>query len=86
MRVMARLNLTLDESTTAMLSRYARVDGRRRATLARELLHDALSRRQAAERGRRLAADYAHGRKDDRRVLADLEGGQLDLLVDDDEP
>lgn len=78
-----RLNLTLDTDTAAALDRYARSHHRPRASLARELLRDALDRREALERRRKLAADYAQGREDDRALLAEIEGGQLDRFDDD---
>jgi uncharacterized protein HemY len=80
---MARLNLTLDKETSAELERYTKHVGKRRATVARELLHEALSNRRAAERRRRLAADYAAGRPDAKALLKDLETGQLELMGDE---
>jgi hypothetical protein len=83
MSVMARVNLTLDEETFAELERYTRLLGKPRATLARELLHEALFRRRAAERRRQLAADYAADRADARALLKDLESAQLELMADE---
>jgi hypothetical protein len=80
---MARLNLTLDPDTSSRLDRHARRAGTRRASLARELLREALARREALERRRQLAADYTAGRADARKVLADFEAAQLDLLDED---
>ena len=82
-RVMARLNLTLDADTADALERHARRQKRPTASLARELLREALDRRDALDRQRRLARDYVAGRADARLALADLEAAQLDLL---DEP
>lgn len=77
---MARLNLTLDDDTARWLDRHARKAGARRATLARELLREGLARREALERRRAWARDYAAGRADAREVIADLEGAQLELI------
>ena len=79
-RVMARVNLTLDEETFAELDRHTRLLGKPRAALARELLTEALAGRRAAERRRQLAADYAAGRKDAQALLRDLELAQLELM------
>jgi hypothetical protein len=83
MRVMPRLNLTLDVGTENTLKRHARRSGQKRAALARELLREALARREAIERQRKLASDYAAGREDARRLLDELEVAQTDLLDDD---
>jgi metal-responsive CopG/Arc/MetJ family transcriptional regulator len=80
---MARLNLTLDEDTFRRLDRHTKRTGRPRAALARELLREGLAQREAAERRRQLAADYAAGRSDARAVLTDLEAGQLALMDDE---
>jgi hypothetical protein len=80
---MARLNLTLDEDTFESLKRHANRLSRPAAGLARELLEEAIRRRETAERRQALARDYATGRRDARALLADLEGAQLDLLDDD---
>lgn len=82
---MNRLNLTLDADTALALDRYARTHHRPRASLARELLRDALAQREAVERRRKLAADYARGRTDDAALLAEIEAGQL-AGFDDDTP
>ena len=83
-RVMERLNLTLDADTSGSLARHARSEGKPRATLARELIREALAGREALARRRKLAADYLAGRDDARDLLADLESAQLDLLDDGD--
>lgn len=83
MRVMERLNLTLDAGTSGALARHARKANKPRATLARELIREAITRREALESQRKLARDYAAGRGDAREVLAELEAGQLDLLDHD---
>jgi hypothetical protein len=77
---MERLNLTLDESTSGALAWHARREGKPRATLARELICEAMARRDAIERQRKLARDYTAGRSDARQLLNDLEGAQLELL------
>jgi hypothetical protein len=77
---MDRLNLTLDEVTFEALARHAQREGKPRAALARELIGEAIAHREAAARRRKLAHDYAAGRVDGRQLLADLEGGQLELL------
>ena len=77
---MARLNLTLDADTFARLNTHARKAGAQSATLARTLLQEALERREALERGRKLAADYAADRPDVRELLRDLEASELELL------
>jgi hypothetical protein len=83
LRVMERLNLTLDEGTSGALARYARREGKPRAALARELIREAIARREALERERKLARDYAAGRSDARQLLRDLEAAQLELLDDE---
>ena len=80
---MARLNLTLDPDTYSELEKHARQLRTPRARLAKDLLTEGLARRAAAERRRRLAADYAAGRRDARAVLKDLEAAQLALLDDE---
>jgi hypothetical protein len=44
-----------------------------RAAFARELIREALARREALENQRRLAHDYAAGRSDAKQLLKDLE-------------
>ena len=83
MTVMARLNLTLDQDTARQLDRHIKRSGKPRATLARELLREALARREAVERHRQLAQDYAARRSDARSLLRDLESAQFELLNDD---
>jgi hypothetical protein len=80
---MARLNLTLDEDTFSELDRHTKLLGKARATLARELLREALDSRRAAARRRQLAADYTAGRADARAMLRDLESAQLELMADE---
>lgn len=83
MRVMERLNLTLDAVTSTVLQRHARREGKPRAALARELIREALNQREALERLKKLAQDYAGGRSDTRALLADFEHAQLELLLAD---
>ena len=78
---MNRVNLTLDPVTHSRLQRYAKRLGRRTARAARDLVSEALDRREAAELGSKLAADYAAGRSDARALLKDLEAPQLDWLI-----
>jgi hypothetical protein len=80
---MARLNLTLDEDTFRRLDRHTKRSGKPLAALAKELLREGLARREAAERRKRLATDYAAGRRDARTLLKDLEAGQIELMDDE---
>ena len=80
---MARLNLTLDDDTFRQLDRHTKRVGRPRAKVATEILREGLARREAAERRKRVAADYAAGRPDARALLKDLEAPQLELLDDE---
>ena len=80
---MARLNLTLDQDTVRRLDRHTKRSGRPRAAVARELLREALGRREALERRQQLARDYAAGTSDGLTLLRDLEAPQLDLLDDE---
>jgi hypothetical protein len=82
---MNRLNLTLDSDTAARLERHARSSGNARAKLAREILRDGLLRREEQERRRKLALDYAAGRRDARALLKNLEAAQFDLMADEDD-
>ena len=81
---MERLNLTLDEGTLGALARHARREGKPRATFARELIREAIARREALDHQRRIARDYAAGRNDAKQLLQDLEVAQLELLDRDD--
>ena len=80
MRVMPRLNLTLDVDTLQALNRHARKAKAPTAAVARRLLRQAIEREEAREQARKLARDYAAGRADARDLLDDLEQAQLDLL------
>ena len=80
---MARVNLTLDEETFRELDRHTKRAGKPRAAIVRELLREGLARRAAADRRKRLAADYAAGRSDARAILKDLESPQLELMGDE---
>jgi metal-responsive CopG/Arc/MetJ family transcriptional regulator len=81
---MPRINLTLDSDTFRNIDRHARRAGKPRARLVKDILTEGLARRDALERRRRLAADYAKGRDDAREVLKDLERWQLELVDDED--
>ena len=81
---MARVNLTLDPESHSRLARYAERVGRPHATVAGELVREGLARREAEERQRRLAADYAAGRVDARELLRDLEAGELEIMGEED--
>jgi metal-responsive CopG/Arc/MetJ family transcriptional regulator len=83
MRVMARVNLTLDEDTFRRLNRHTKRLGKPRVRVVAEILREGLARREAAERRKRLAADYAAGGADTRALLKDLEAGQLELMDDE---
>jgi hypothetical protein len=80
---MSRLNLTLDDDTVVRIARHARHSKKPRAAVARDLIREGLDERDARERRRRLAADYAAGRSEARLLLTDLEVPQLDLLAED---
>jgi hypothetical protein len=75
---MERLNLTLDSDTSARLARHAKRAGAPRATYARGILREALEARESLERRKKLAADYAAGRADSRKLLKDFEAAQLE--------
>ncbi len=47
-------------------------------------MREGLAQREAAERRKQLAADYAAGRGDARALLRDREAGQLELMNDED--
>jgi hypothetical protein len=79
-RVMARLNLTLDEDTLNRLEEYAQDAGKARSAIARELLVKGLNGIDRQARLERLARDYARGRDDAESLLSDFEAGQLELL------
>ena len=80
---MSRLNLTLDADTLAGLTRHASRAKVAVATLARELLREAVARREAEAQRRKLARDYAAGRADATELLRDFEAPQLEGLLDD---
>ena len=76
--------MTLDEATFRDLDRHTRRVGKPRAAIVRELVREGLARRAAADRRKRLAADYAAGGGDARAVLKALERAQLELMDDED--
>ena len=80
---MARLNLTLDDDTFAALERDAHRERARLATYATRLLKEALERRERERRWRTWEDAYRAGAADDRRLLADMEGAQLDVVGDE---
>ena len=82
-RVMSRLNLTLDEVTLSWVAKHAARERIAVAAYVRRLLREAIEQREALARRRKLAADYAAGREDAKEVLRDLEGPQLEGLLDD---
>ena len=77
---MARLNLTLDDDTFRRLEKHAREVRSRRATLAKTLIREALDRREAARRRRKLALDYAAEHETTGELLQELEAGELELF------
>lgn len=81
---MARLNLTLDDDTFRRLDQHTKRSGQPLAALARELLREGLAQREATERRKQLAADYAAGRGDARILMRTFEVGQLELMDDED--
>lgn len=84
MRVVARLNLTLDDDTLAALNREARQAGVRVATHARLLLAEAVARHQLLQRRRVWAEAYQADRADASKLVADLEPATFELLGDED--
>jgi hypothetical protein len=81
---MARLNLTLDEETLAALRGDAQREHRRLATHARELLREAMARRQRERRARTWADAYRADRADATKLVRELEPGALELMGDED--
>jgi len=77
---MERLNLTLDPDTSTALAQHARRQRKPRATVARELIREALLRRETVEQRRQLARDYAAGRSDAGELLEEFERLQLEAL------
>lgn len=49
-------------------------------TFVRRLLHEAIERREAFEKQRKLAKGYSAGRRDAADLLQDLERAELELL------
>jgi hypothetical protein len=78
MRVMTRLNMTLDLDTERALVRYARKLNLPMATAARQVLSEGLAHRDQLERQAKLARDYAEGAADAVEVLEDLSDVQHD--------
>ncbi|MBI2893362.1 MAG: hypothetical protein HYY06_07400 [Deltaproteobacteria bacterium] len=82
---MARLNLTLDDVTLQALERDARKAHVRTATHARRLLREALEEHARRERRLRWAEAYRADREDAKKLLAEMEAGELDLLENEDD-
>jgi len=82
-RVIARINLTLDRDTYMQLDQHAKRSHKPRARVVKELLVEGLARHAARARRQQLARDYAAGRADARALLNDLEAGQVELLDDE---
>ena len=80
---MARINLTLNEDTYSSIVEHAREEGMPQASMARKLIKEALDRRNALKKLRKLASDYGAEGKGSARLLEDLEAGQLDLIDDE---
>lgn len=85
LRVMNRLNLTLDADTSTELAKHARKEGKARAAFARELIREALRIRAELARRRKLAKDYAADREDALALLEDWESGALEILGDEED-
>lgn len=85
LRVMARINLTLDDDISSALARHAKKQGKPQATVARELIGTALGTIAAREKRERLARDYAAGRADAAELLAGMEAGELEIMGPEDE-
>lgn len=80
---MARLNLTLDDDTFATLERDARRERSQLSTFARRLLKEALEQRERERRWREWEDAYRRGASEDRRLVRDMEAGQLDGIGDE---
>jgi hypothetical protein len=78
LRVMIRLNLTLSDDTAKKLKKHSK--GRPRASVARELIDQALAAQELMERRRKLAHDYAAGRNDALELLKDFEPANLEAI------
>lgn len=84
MRVMERLNLSLDDALFVELSRLAKQEKVAVAGVARRLLQEALAHRKRLDLQRTMAAAYAAGARDpeDLETLRAMQGAQDDLLED----
>ena len=80
---MARLNLTLDADTFAMLERDARRERTRVATLARRILREAVERRRREERWDAWEEAYRRDRADARQIAREWEPGVLEVAGDE---
>lgn len=79
---MGRLNITLQPDTLEKIDKHAKVEGKARAAVARELLLAALERHERLKKLEKLARDYAQCRQEISPLLADFEAGQLEILDD----
>jgi hypothetical protein len=82
---MSRINLTLDADTDHRLEQHARRAGLRITSFARQLIREALDRREQAARRRKLAADYAADREDATALLREMETAQYGYGGEEDE-
>jgi metal-responsive CopG/Arc/MetJ family transcriptional regulator len=83
MRVVERLNLTLDDVLSTAIERHAKREGKPRAAVARDLIQEAIRRREQVETRRKLIRDYAAGREDAAALAAELEPLELEALDDE---
>jgi len=80
---MERLNLTLDDVLSSELERHARREGKPRAAVARDLITEAIRRREQLEARRKLARDYAAGREESAALALELEPLELEVMGDE---
>lgn len=82
---MERLNLSLDPSLFAELTRLAKAEGTAVAGVARRLLQEAVAQRRRLDLQQRMSAAYAAGAKDpeETETLREMQGGQDDLIGKD---
>lgn len=83
LRVMERLNLTLDDVLSTAIELHARREGKPRATVARDLIQEAIQRREQMETRRKLVRDYVAGRSDAAALALELEPLELEVLADE---
>lgn len=80
---MRQLNVRLDQKTYDALEKQAKQTRKPCARIAKEILSEGLTRRDAAARRKQLVADYRAGRADAHAVLNDFGSVQLELLDDE---